>query len=81
MGVFQGSCCNSVRNSIAEGLLKELTVTGQGEVDSDRECRFSLDFRKKFFTAITMRNQHRLLREAVDAPALGKCSKQGWLEL
>lgn len=79
MGVFQGSCCSIVRNSTAEGLFTRAY--------SDRTRRkgfklreFSSDFRKKFFTANLMRNQHRLLREAVDAPAL-KSSRQGWLEL
>lgn len=33
--------------------------------------RFMLEVRRKFFTRRMVRHQHRLLREAMDAPSLG----------
>jgi len=44
------------------------------------EGRFSLDIRKKFFTARVVKHWHRLPREPVDAPSL-EMFKSGWTGL
>ena len=45
-------------------------MIGQGGVTLNKEGKFRLDVRKKFFTQKMVRQRNRLPREAVGAPSL-----------